>query len=118
MKSAYFAAAVLVAAAMPAQAQSIGGSYSVSGTNFNGSPYSGTAEITATSETTCSIVWTTGSTTSEGFCSRNGDAFAAAYRLGETIGLVIYNVRPDGSLDGVWTAAGRDGSGTEVLTPK
>lgn len=50
-----------------AAAQSIGGSYSVSGTNLDGSPYSGQALITITSNTTCEIAWQTGSTTSKGF---------------------------------------------------
>jgi hypothetical protein len=104
--------------AVPAAAQSIGGSYDVAGTNFDGSPYSGTAEITLTSETTCIIEWSTGSTTSEGICMRNDSAFAAGYVLGNEIGLVVYKVMPDGSLHGLWTLAGRDGNGTEVLTPR
>jgi hypothetical protein len=36
----------------PAAAQSIGGNYTLEGTNLNGSPYDGWAEITLTSETT------------------------------------------------------------------
>ena len=101
----------------PAAAQSIGGNYAVEGTNLDGSPYSGTAEITLTSETTCAIHWVTGGTTSEGICSRNDAAFAAAYVLGDAIGLVVYKVQEDGSLDGLWTIAGKNGNGTEVLTP-
>ena len=104
--------------AMPAAAQSIGGAYDVAGTNFDGSPYGGTAEITLTSETTCVIEWTTGSTTSQGICMRNDDAFAAGYVLGDEIGLVVYKVMPDGSLRGLWTLAGKEGNGTEVLTPQ
>lgn len=100
-----------------ASAQSIGGSYQVEGTNLDDSPYSGTAEITLTSDTTCVIHWTTGSTTSEGICSRNGDAFAASYVLGDAIGLVVYKVEEDGSLEGLWTIAGKEGNGTESLTP-
>jgi len=101
----------------PASAQSIGGNYTTKGTNLDGSPYSGTVEITLTSETTCNIHWVTGGSTSEGICSRNGDAFAAAYVLGNSIGLVVYKVLEDGTLDGLWTIAGQDGNGTEVLTP-
>jgi hypothetical protein len=101
----------------PASAQSIGGSYTTKGTNLDGSPYSGTVEITLTSETTCAIHWITGGSTSEGICSRNGDAFAAAYVLGNSIGLVVYKVLEDGTLDGLWTIAGQNGNGTEVLTP-
>ena len=118
MKKILFSAALLCAAAIPASAQSIGGEYAVAGTNLDGSPYSGDAVITLTSETTCNIEWLTGGSTSTGICSRNGAAFAAAYVLGDAIGLVIYNVKEDGSLEGLWTIAGKDGSGTETLTPK
>jgi len=43
--------------------------------------------------------------------------FAASYRLEGQIGLVVYEVQPDGSLKGYWTLADKDGVGTEVLTP-
>jgi hypothetical protein len=111
-------AAALVALATPSFAQNIGGSYSVQGTNHDGSPYSGDAVITLTSDTTCEIVWQTGGTTSNGICSRNNDAFAAAYVLGDSMGLVIYKVQQDGSMQGLWTLQGQPGTGTEVLTPK
>ncbi len=108
------AAAVL---AQPVSAQSIGGRYQVQGTNFDGSPYGGEAEINLTSGTTCEIVWTTGSTSSNGICMRNDDSFAAGYVLGDKIGLVIYKLMPDGSLNGLWTIAGQEGNGAEVLVP-
>lgn len=105
-------------AAIPASAQSIGGTYSVAGTNFDGSAYGGDAEITLTSETTCVIKWTTGTSSSQGICMRNDDAFAAGYVLNNDIGLVVYKVMDNGSLHGLWTIAGKEGNGTEVLTPK
>lgn len=117
MKRLLLAAAVTVLAS-PSFAQNIGGSYTVQGTNHDGSTYSGDAEITLTSDTTCEIVWETGGTTSNGICSRNNDAFAAAYILGQSVGLVIYKVQADGSMQGLWTIQGQPGTGTEVLTPK
>ncbi|MBI1218892.1 MAG: hypothetical protein GC186_10120 [Rhodobacteraceae bacterium] len=111
-------AALLAVSVLPAAAQSIGGRYAVDGTNLDGSAYSGTATITLTSKTTCTIKWVTGGSTSHGICSRNGNAFAAAYVLGNDVGLVIYKVNDDGSLSGLWTVAGQDGSGTEDLTPE
>jgi hypothetical protein len=48
---------------------------------------------------------------------RSGNVFSAAYAMGKTIGLVIYEIRPDGSLLGTWTVDGHDGVGTEKLTP-
>ena len=100
-----------------AHAQDIGGSYTVAGTNHDGSSYEGTAEITLTSDTTCEISWITGPTESHGICSRNGNAFAAAYVLNDAVGLVIYMVKPDGSMEGLWTIQGQPGTGTENLTP-
>jgi hypothetical protein len=100
-----------------ASAQSIGGSYTAAGTNLDGSEYSGTVEITLTSSTTCVIHWETSGTTADGICSRNDSAFAAAYVLQDAIGLIVYKVMEDGSLDGLWTIAGKEGNGTEVLTP-
>lgn len=117
MKLASLTAALLAATTIATQAQSIGGSYTVEGTNKDGSGYGGTAEITLTSDTTCVIKWVTGSTESEGICMRNGDSFAAGYVLGDVAGLVIYKVLPDGSLNGLWTIANNGGAGTEILTP-
>jgi hypothetical protein len=117
MKKSILALALLGACAVPASAQSIGGQYTTQGTNLDGSPYSGTADITLTSETTCEIKWATGSTEASGICMRNDDAFSAAYVLNGEIGLVIYKAGADGTLSGLWTVAGKEGSGTEVLTP-
>jgi hypothetical protein len=114
----FLSAALLAACALPAAAQSIGGRYTVAGTNLDGSAYGGTATITLTSKTTCAIEWDTGGSTSTGICSRNGNAFAAAYVMGKAVGLVIYKVNDDGTLSGLWTIAGQDGSGTEDLTPE
>ena len=97
----------------------IGGKYKVEGTNFDGTKYSGDASIAITSETTCEITWKTGSTSSVGICMRNDDSFAAAYKMDDgAVGLIIYKVGKDGAMDGVWTLTGKDGAGTEVLTPE
>ncbi len=117
MKRLAATALVLLASIVPALAQDVGGNYTVFGTNFDGSHYKGTATITVKTSTTCEIVWQTGPSESSGICMRNDDAFSAAYQLGKSVGLVIYKMHPDGVLDGIWTIAGQDGSGTEVLTP-
>jgi hypothetical protein len=109
---ALFAAGLLSSA----QAQTVHeGTYDVAGTNLDGSKYSGTARIVLTSETTCAMEWKTGETTSNGICMLQDNAFAAAYVLGEAVGLVIYEVMPGGVLNGSWTISGQDGSGTETL---
>lgn len=116
MKSYFGCALSIMMTAGVSHAQDIGGSYTVEGSNHNGSTYEGSAEITLTSDTTCVIEWRTPNV-SEGICSRNGDSFAAAYVMGDAYGLVIYKVLPDGTLNGLWTIAGEGGTGTEVLTP-
>ncbi|MER8866490.1 hypothetical protein NKI19_22725 [Mesorhizobium sp. M0751] len=118
MRKLILSLALLSLAALPAAAQSIGGTYVVAGTNFDGSSYDGDATITLTSETTCTIHWETGGSSSDGICMRNDDAFSAGYVMGKAVGLVVYKVQEDGSLHGLWTIAGKEGNGTEVLTPK
>jgi len=98
-------------------AGNVGGRYQVNGTNLDGSPYRGSARITPSSNSTCRIEWRTGSTTSSGFCMLAGDALGAAYKLNDSVGLVLYKLQPDGSLNGIWTIADKPGAGTEVLTP-
>lgn len=110
-------AAALIASAVPVFAQE-SYSFTAEGTNLDGSPYRGTAKIQYISDSTCIIEWTTGGVTSEGICMRNGPAFAAAYILQGATGLIVYQIMDDGTLDGIWTIAGMNGAGTEVLTPQ
>ena len=110
--------ACLTALATPSFAQGVEGSYALRGTNPDGSSYVGSVEISAISEVTCEIVWSTGGQESVGICMRYHNAFAAAYTLNEDIGLLIYEIRPDGSMEGTWTVAGQDGVGTEILIPQ
>jgi hypothetical protein len=116
MKTTIVAAALVLAGA-GAFAQDVTGNYLVKGTNLDGSIYEGEARVTATSEVTCEIVWQTGGSTSSGICMRDGNAFAAGYELNGKVGLVIYLIQDDGTLDGTWTVAGVNGVGTEILTP-
>ena len=109
-------AALLFAGA--SHAQEVVGSYAVKGTNPDGSTYTGMAEITPLSDVTCEVVWTTDGTDSTGICMRYENAFAAAYTLNDDIGLLIYEIMPDGTMQGTWTIAGSDGVGTEVLIPQ
>ena len=117
MKAGILAAALAMAACAVA-AQDVTGHYRVKGTNLDGSIYEGEALITATSDVTCEIVWQTGGSTSSGICMRDGNALAAGYELGGKVGLVIYLIQDDGTLDGTWTVAGVNAVGTEILTPE
>jgi hypothetical protein len=112
-------AAVLAIIAAPAVAADFrAGNYTAEGTNLDGSPYKGTAVVKLLSDTTCEIDWTTGSTTSVGLCMMMDGVVAAAYRQGDNVGVTMYHINDDGSLEGAWTVAGQNGSGTEKLTPQ
>nr|WP_292397947.1 hypothetical protein [Mesorhizobium sp.] len=87
MRKLSFSLALLGLVAVPAAAQSIGGTYTVAGTNFDGSSYGGEPTITLTSETTCTIHWETGGSSSDGICMRNDDAFSAGYVMGKASAL-------------------------------
>jgi hypothetical protein len=102
--------------ATAASAQTVGGSYSVSGTNADGSSYAGMAEIIVNGST-CSISWQTGGSSSAGTCLLTGTAFGASYQLGDTPGLAVYQLQPDGALIGQWTTIGAPGVGSETLSP-
>jgi hypothetical protein len=117
MRTVGLAGIFAVSIAATASAGGVGGHYKVEGTNADGSPYRGVAEIVATGGPTCRIKWDTGSESS-GICMRSGNSFSAAYQLGDHVGLVIYEIQPDGSMRGTWTVADSPGVGTEVLTPQ
>jgi hypothetical protein len=102
--------------AAAASAQTVGGTYSVTGTNVDGSSYTGTAEITMNGAA-CSISWQTGGSNSAGTCLLTGNAFGASYQLGDTPGLAVYQLQPDGTLKGQWTTIGTVGVGSETLSP-
>ena len=97
----------------------VGGRYRTQGRNLNGAPYEGEAEISVTGRDKCRIVWRTGSSSLQrGVCMRSGYVFVAGYQFRDgTVGLITYEVQPDGVLKGMWTIADTDGRGTEVLTP-
>ena len=118
MRRLLFAAAMAALVLPVVAAEFREGVYTVEGTNLNGSPYNGTATVTVLSDTTCQIIWKTGATESWGHCMKVGNFVSAGYILGEAIGIIMYMVNDDGSLDGYWTVSGKDGSGTEKLTPQ
>lgn len=93
MRGTRWGIAAAMAVAGGAQAQDIGGTYAVPGTNLDGSPCGGTAQIAGNSDTTCTIAWTTGTTGSQGSCMSVGAAFAAASVQGEAMGLVATSWR-------------------------
>ena len=117
MRTALFAAACVAASVGTVAAQELSGTYRASGKSFEGQTYSGTAEIIITGDNTCKINWKIGRETWRGICMRSGSVFAASYPFGNTSGLLIYEIKDDGSLEGTWTLADKAGVGTETLKP-
>jgi hypothetical protein len=72
-------ALVFLAVAMPANAETLtlSSTYSVAGTNPDGSKYTGTAAVKVVSDATFTIKWTVGSSVYTGFGMRMNDALAA-----------------------------------------
>ncbi len=99
-----------------ASAQTVSGTYAVSGANADGSSYTGTAEIILNGSA-CSISWQTGGSSSAGTCLLTGNALGASYQLGDAPGLAVYQLQPDGTLIGQWTTIGAPGVGSETLSP-
>lgn len=107
----------LLLTASAAGAQDIGGRYALVGEDFNGGTYVGSVTITATSDVTCEIRWLIAGDEAVGICMRQDNAFAASYVMNGNVGMVIYRVLKDGTLQGTWTVAGSNGVGKETLKP-
>ena len=98
-------------------AQSVGGSYTVSGAGPDGVAYTGAAEITIEG-TDCKLKMAFGNGEVSGICLQGDGVLATSYVAGGALTLVLYQVQPDGVLNGKWSLSGMAGIGTEVLTPR
>jgi hypothetical protein len=90
--------------------------YKATGTNPDGSTYTGDVQVEIISDTTFSIVWTISGTKYKGFGMHRNNAIAATYEIDGQPGLVVYKVDGNG-WDGAWAVRGQNGNGTEHLTP-
>ena len=86
----------------------LAGNYAAAGSNPNGTRYQVTLSVQEAGRG-YKFVW---SNKSEGFGIRRGNNVAVGIG-GERCGFVSYEVKPDGSLDGVWGSAGNEQTGTE-----
>jgi hypothetical protein len=102
-------------AQQPATTPDIAGSYSVVGSNPNGSPYKGALDVIKHSSDVYQFRWNAGRQY-DGIGVPNGNVVAVAFTEGKNgtgCGVVSYQIKSDGSLDGRWGYWGRDESGTE-----
>jgi hypothetical protein len=84
------------------------GEYSAAGMNPNGTRYQVNISVREAGGR-YKFTW---SNQSEGFGILRGDNLAVGIG-GERCGFVVYEIKPDGSLDGVWGGSGTERTGTE-----
>lgn len=110
-------ALALILLATPAFAQR-DGLYDVTGTNLDGTPYTGVAQIRAVGLNSFTIVWRVGPNLVEGAGMASGRTIAVTYGAAQRPGLGIYTLNADGSMDGEWTILGAPAIGRERLVPR
>ena len=113
-------AAALIALSLlaaPAAAQRAG-TYEVAGTTLDGQPYSGAAVMRQVGLASWQIIWEVGGSEIRGVGMTVGTVFTVAFDAGESTGLGVYTIEPDGTLTGQWTIVGAPAIGTETLTPR
>jgi len=94
------------------------GIYEVTGTNLDGTPYTGLAQIRSLGLTSFAILWRIGDQVIEGVGMASGRTVSVAYGLSQRPGMGIYALNPDGSLEGEWTIIGAPTKGQERLVPR
>ncbi|MCX7932393.1 MAG: hypothetical protein N2588_07605 [Rhodovarius sp.] len=109
--------ALLLLLASPAQAQR-SGLYDIIGRNPDGSEYGGVAELQQVGLSSFRIVWETGGNIIEGVGMVSGLVLAVVFGLGDQTGMGMYELRPDGTLEGTWTIIGSQVTGYETLRPR
>ncbi len=114
---ALLAALGLALLASPAAAQR-SGLYDVTGTNLDGTAYTGVVQIEQLGLSSFRILWRIGNQTVEGVGMASGRSVSVAYGLRERPGMGIYTLNPDGSMDGEWTIIGAPALGRERLVPR
>ena len=110
------AAFLFVTTVVHAQSLTLEPYYKVSGKNPNGTNYHGEIFLKRLSTTTFAVRWNIGPSTYTGFGMRMNNMLSATYTINGRPGLVISEVQPDGSLNGLWAVRDVNGSGTELLT--
>ena len=107
----------LVLAALPAAAQR-NGVYDMTGTNPDGTAYSGEVGMQQVGLVSWRVIWNVAGERIEGIGMSSGNVMAVMYQLGQRTGMGIFNIQVDGSMTGQWTVLGSSGIGTETLTPR
>lgn len=89
------------------------GEYDATGKNPNGATY----KVKLTVEPAGNIFRFVWSNNTDGVGIRRGDDVAVGVG-GSRCGFVVYEIKPDGTLDGIWGGYGSDHTGTETATKR
>jgi hypothetical protein len=108
---------LLAGIALPAAAQQ-SGLYDVTGTNLDGTSYTGVAQVQQVGLASFTILWRIGNQAVEGVGFASGRTIAVAYGLSRRPGIGIYTLNPDGSMEGEWTIIGAPANARERLVPR
>jgi hypothetical protein len=117
MRRTLLLAALALGMAAPAAAQR-SGTYDISGTNPDGTEYAGTMLLTQVGLSTFRVAWNIGPDIIEGVAMVSGLTLATAFQLGQQPGMGIYELKPDGALEGTWTTVGAFVAGRETARPR
>jgi opacity protein-like surface antigen len=118
MKKFLLAALLAFGLALPAAAQR-SGVYNVTGTNPDGTDYTGTMMLQQVGLASFRIVWTIGGDNIEGVGMVSGLTLATAFTLANNqTGMGIYEIKPGDVLEGVWTVVGAFAAGRETARPR
>ncbi len=93
----------------------LAGSYEIHGATADGKQYTGTAGIVKIGGEMYKGTWTTGGTTTQGICFRDGDILSCGWSEKNDLGVMAYLVGDDNSLDGVWFEENHTKLGKEFL---
>ncbi|UPY36417.1 hypothetical protein [Sediminicoccus sp. KRV36] len=117
MKRVVLGLGLILCMAMPAAAQR-SGTYDITGTNPDGTPYIGVLQLDQIGLLSFRLQWTIGPDVIEGVGMVSGLSFATAFSLGNTPSMGVYELRPNGQLVGQWTTIGAFAAGQETATPR
>lgn len=101
-----------------AVAGAIEGHYAAAGTNPDGSSYKCEVEIKKNGQAYPVAWYFDGKLAYEGTGILKGNTFVVGFINPQGYGVVAYDIKADGSLDGTWTGKGATKAGNEKLTKK
>ncbi|HYF09093.1 MAG TPA: hypothetical protein VD970_15830 [Acetobacteraceae bacterium] len=94
------------------------GSYAVEGQAPDGSRYEGAAQFQPTGPQTWRVTWRVAGETMSGIGITAGNVLSVAFTMQRELGAAVYEIQPDGTLRGRWTAGPNGGVGSERLLPR